>query len=112
MTPSSLFNGSPHEAGRFSEKFHFSMCFAPTTARGRSFLFFALRAYHCAESIVLIASEFDDFQVFDFGFVDDETDECADLLESADAGGSGVYVEAVQVFIVYHFQDVRMAADE
>ena len=59
-----------------------------------------------------IAGPFTDFHVLELPVFDAEAEGGADQMEALDAGGTGVEDHHVVVFVVDHFQDVGVAADE
>ena len=59
-----------------------------------------------------IAGPFTDFHILELPVFDAEAEGGADQMEALDAGGTGVEDHHVVVFVVDHFQDVGVAADE
>lgn len=58
------------------------------------------------------SGEFDDFEVFDVGSVDDETDERADGLLSVGAFCTWIDDECVKPFVVHDAEDMAVSANE
>ena len=57
-------------------------------------------------------AQFDDFKVFDFGAVDGEADEGADLVKAGLPGGTGVDVQAADGFVVHDLEKMGVAGNE
>ncbi len=62
--------------------------------------------------LVLLFSQFYDFQILEAASLNGEADECACLVPSLKSGGSGVDVQTVERTVMEHFENVRMAGDE
>ena len=52
------------------------------------------------------------FQIAYVAPIDFEAQQCAHLMETIDAGGSGIHGQHLQCVVVLHFQYVRMSADK